>query len=159
MRIRLVCASLKLSLWMARYLARERKHTKTLRLFRIIIYYYDCVCRFSRLIAPLSNRDFDLSMPLFQIYGTSSNGGKWQDYEYDQTCASTQSRLHAGSNTIGFPFHSPNTPQLTSARVNVLSVECPSAPVSVIWTHPRACTSCTFLSLHCFRFFMTGCQH
>ena len=60
-------------------------------------------------------------MPLFQIYGMSTNGGedkiglnnliklyKWQP------C------LHAGSNTTGFPFHMPNTPQLTSAQVNVV---------------------------------------
>ena len=34
------------------------------------------VCRFSRLIVAQSNRDLTLNMPLFQIYGMSTNGGE-----------------------------------------------------------------------------------
>ena len=69
------------------------------------------------------------------------------------------------SSVPALAIHEPATPMpsdmmfnpVTDNFTNIQPTQPTPAPVSV--SHTLTCTSFTFLSLHYFRFFVTGCQH
>ena len=69
--------SLMDDVWMTYFLYVSRKvHIISIYNYYCYITYFIFDIRFSRLIAPVNPADdFNLSTPLFQLYGTSNTGG------------------------------------------------------------------------------------